>query len=545
MSVTVTGAPGALDERDFRRVAESVSFIRGTSTADALAAVLGHEPPAAALPHLEFLHAAVLVAVSRVPDAVAALAGLGVDAREPVPSVVVRDRLRRRTGRDFDVRVVRGEVEGCPRGVQLVAVAGGPALSTADREAESHLAFRVTSDDEVLVRGLCGVLLDAGLTADGGGHDDHEGMTVLYFRGGARQGGTPTARMELKVPGHHPELVARHVGPPDRPRREMLDLMTGAWRTSAVAVVAELGVADLLADGPRDTADLAERTGTREDNLRRLLAYLAVLGAFHRDGDKWSLTDVGAMLRSDAAGSQRDLARIYGGLFYRSFGALEHTVRTGGSAFSHVYGVQPFEHFAAHPADARLFEGAMAAGTAFLELVPGVLDLPAGGTVVDVAGGDGRLLGLVLTAAPGLRGVLFDRPHVVGAAADVLAGHAERATVVAGDFFHDPVPPGGDVYLLSRILHDWDDERCSVILRNVRAAMAEGATLALVERPIQEGRPAVLPLAFSVHMMVNTVQGRERTTDEFRTLLSANGFTLEDVRELPLDMAVLVARATV
>ncbi|WP_033439844.1 methyltransferase [Saccharothrix sp. NRRL B-16314] len=540
MSVTVTGAPGALEERDFRRVAECVSFTRGTSTADALAAVLGHEPPAAALPHLEFLHAAVLVAASRVPDAVGALAGLGVAAREPVPSVVVRDRLRRRTGQDFDVRIVRGEVEGGPREVELFVVAGGSALSAADREAESHLAFRATSDDDVLVRGLCEVLLDAGLAADGGGHNDHEDMTVLYFRGVAG-----AARMELKVPGHHPRLLARHVGPPDRPRREMLDLMTGAWRTSAVAVVAELGVADLLADGPRNTADLAERTGTREDNLRRLMAYLAVLGAFHRDGDEWSLTDVGAMLRSDAAGSQRDLARIYGGLFYRSFGALEHTVRTGGSAFSHVYGVQPFEHFAAHPADARLFEGAMAAGTAFLELVPGVLDLPAGGTVVDVAGGDGRLLGLVLTAAPGLRGVLFDRPHVVGAAADVLAGHAERATVVAGDFFHDPVPAGGDVYLLSRILHDWDDERCSVILRNVRAAMAEGATLALVERPIQAGRPAVLPLAFSVHMMVNTVQGRERTTDEFRTLLSANGFTLEDVRELPLDMAVLVARATV
>ncbi|MBB5802364.1 hypothetical protein F4560_002132 [Saccharothrix ecbatanensis] len=540
MSVTVTGARGALGERDFRRVAESVSFIQDTSTAEALAAVLGGDAPAAALPHLEFLHAAVLVAVERVPDAVSVLADLGVEAREPVPSVVVRDRLRRRTGQDLDVRIVRGKVAGGPRELELFVVAGGSALSDEDREAESHLAFRVTNGDDVLVRGLCGTLLDAGLVVDGGGYNDHENMTVLYFRGVA-----PAARMELKLPGRHPDLLARHVGPPDRSRREMLDLMTGAWRTSAVAVVAELGVADLLADGPLGTADLAERTGTREDNLRRLLAYLAALGVFDRDGDEWSLTDVGAMLRSDAAGSQRDLARIYGGLFYRSFGALEHTVRTGGSAFSHVYGVPPFEHFARHPADARLFEGAMAAGTAFLELVPGVLDLPATGTVVDVAGGDGRLLGLVLDSVPGLRGVLFDRPHVAGAAADVLAGYGERAEVVAGDFFDDPVPPGGDVYLLSRILHDWDDERCSVILRNVRAAMAEGATLALVERPIRDGRPAVLPLAFSVHMMANTTQGRERTTDEFRELLSANGFTLEDVRELPLDMAVLVARATV
>ncbi|WP_447008231.1 methyltransferase [Saccharothrix isguenensis] len=543
MSVTVTGAPGALEERDLRRVAESVSFIRDTSTADALAAVLGSDAPDPVLPHLEFLHAAVLVAVDGGPDVidvsdlVGALADLGVAAREPGPSVVVRDRLRRRTGQDLDVRIVRGQVADGPGELELFVVAGGSALSDADREAESHLAFRATSDDEVLLRGLCGMLLDAGLTADGGGYNEHEDTTVLYFRG--------AVRMELRSPGHHHGLLARHVGPPDRARRAMLDLMTGAWRTSAVAVAAELGVADLLADGPRDTADLAERTGAREDNLRRLLAYLAALGVFHRDGDEWSLTDAGVMLKSDTVGSQRDLARIYGGLFYRSFGALGHTVRTGASAFSHVYGVQPFEHFAGHPADARLFEGAMAAGTAFLELVPGLLDLPATGTVVDVAGGDGRLLGLVLDASPGLRGVLFDRPHVADAAADVLAGHGERATVVAGDFFHDPVPSGGDVYLLSRILHDWDDERCSVILRNLRAAMAEGATLALVERPIQDGRPALLPLAFSVHMMANTVQGRERTTAEFRELLSANGFTLEDIRELPLDMAVLVARATV
>jgi hypothetical protein len=121
MSVTVTGARGALGERDFRRVAESVSFTRDTSTAEALAAVLGGDAPAAALPHLEFLHAAVLVAVERVPDAVGVLADLGVEAREPIPSVVVRDRLRRRTGQDLDVRIVRGKVAGGPRELELFA----------------------------------------------------------------------------------------------------------------------------------------------------------------------------------------------------------------------------------------------------------------------------------------------------------------------------------------------------------------------------------------------------------------------------------------
>ncbi|KOX24504.1 methyltransferase [Saccharothrix sp. NRRL B-16348] len=538
MSVTVSGAPGALGERDLRRLAETVAFARDRSTGDALAAVLGGDPPGPLLRHLEFARAAVLVAAVAPADVIGVLADLGVDAREPRPGVVVRDRLRLRTGQEFDVRIMRGPVAGGPREVELIVVPGGSALSDADREAESHVAFHVPGDDDVLLRGVCGTLRDAGLSADGGYHDD-ENVTVLHFRGATRM------RLELKVPGRHAALLERHVGRPDQPRRSMLDLMTGAWRTRAVAVVAELGIADLLADGPADTAELADRTGCRADKLRRVLAYLAALGVFRRDGERWSLTEVGTVLRGDVAGSQRDLARIYGGLFYRSFSGLEHAVRTGESGFSHVYGAQPFEHFAAHPADARLFEGAMAAGTSFLELVPGLLDLPATGTVVDVAGGDGRLLDLVLTAAPGLRGVLFDRPHVVGAAADVLVRHGARASVVAGDFFHDPVPPGGDLYLLSRILHDWDDARCSVILRNVRAAMAEGATLAVVERPIQDDPRTLLPLAFNVHMMVNTVQGGERTTDEHRRLLAANGFALEDIRELPLDMAVLVARATV
>ncbi|NUS65924.1 MAG: methyltransferase [Saccharothrix sp.] len=526
MSVTVSGAPGALGERDLRRLAETAAFVRDRGTGDALAAVLGGDPPASVLRHLEFAHAAVLVAAQRPSDVTGVLADLGVEVRELCPSAVVRGR----AGQEFDVQVLHCAVG--PRELRLFLLGGGP---DAEREAGSHLAFDVTGGDDVLLRGVCATLQDAGLAADGGDYDGQ--ATTFYFRG--------ASRLAVRATGHRADLLARHVGRPDQPRRSMLDLMTGAWRTRAVAAVAELGIADLLADGPLDTADLAARTASRPDKLRRVLAYLAALGVFRRDGEQWSLTEVGTLLRRDVAGSQRDLARIYGGLFYRSFSGLEHAVRTGESGFGHVYGAQPFEHFAANPADARLFEGAMAAGTTFLELVPGVLDLPASGTVIDVGGGDGRLLDLVLAAGPGLRGVLFDRPHVVGAAVDVLAAHGARVSVVAGDFFHDPVPAGGDLYLLSRIMHDWDDERCSTILRNVRAAMAEGATLAVVERPIQDDPRTLLPLAFNVHMMVNTVQGGERTTEEHRRLLAANGFALEGLRELPLDMAVLVARAVV
>ncbi|GAA1285776.1 methyltransferase [Saccharothrix xinjiangensis] len=529
MPVTETGGREALDEQDLRRLADAVDFTRSASTERALATAL--DEPGGVSAHLEFAHTAVLVAARRVDDVVAALVELGVDPVGPAPT-----RSARVGGRDVDVRLVRGAVPGCARGLEVSVPVAGVGSSGSDRSGWAHPVFRAPADD-VVSRGVYAVLVDAGLAPDGGGHDPREDSTWLRLRG--------RGRVELRLPGHHADLLRRHVGRPDEARRAMFELVTGAWRTRSVAAAAELGVADLIAGGSRTTAELAERTGTRPDKLRRVLAFLGALGVLRRDGDAWELTEAGALLRADADGSLRDLARIYGGLFYRSFSALEHTLRTGGSAFEHSHGALLFEHLAAHPADARLFEGAMAAGTSFLNLVPGLLDLPATGAVVDVGGGDGRLLGLVLAAAPGLRGVLFDRPHVTGAAREVLTrlGCADRAEVVAGDFFRDPVPAGGDVYLLSRILHDWDDERASAILRNVRSAMPAGALLAVVERPILDDR-SVLPLSFDVHMMVNTPRGGERTADRHRELLARNGFTLEDIRGLPLDMAVLVARAT-
>jgi hypothetical protein len=326
--------------------------------------------------------------------------------------------------------------------------------------------------------------------------------------------------------------------------RDMLELVTGAWVTQSVGVAARLGLADRLAEHPLSAPELAEAVGAHPARLGRLLRMLAGHGVLRVDPDgRYRLTARGELLRTDVDGSLNALAAIYSGLFFESYLGLEHAVRTGEDAFSHVHGADSFDYFAAHPKVARLFERAMAFGAVVFDAVPHVLDLPAKAVVVDIGGGSGELLSRVLRAAPDAHGVLFERAHVVDAAAETLtgAGCADRYEPIVGDFFVDPLPADGDLYLLSRILHDWEDGECAKILGRLAEVVPADATLAIVERPVVEAGGSTLPLRYDIQMMTNA-RGRERSVDEYRSLLSTAGFALTDVRPLPLDMAVLTAR---
>ena len=210
-------------------------------------------------------------------------------------------------------------------------------------------------------------------------------------------------------------------------------------------------------------AELARDLGALALNLATLLRYLAMLGVVSEDRDGFRLTDIGGLLRADAEGSMRALALMYGGPFYESFAGLDHTVRTGQVAFERRFGENHFDYFARYPELAGLFDRSMAAGSRMFDPLPvhPVLTAAAeGATVVDIAGGNGELLGRILSAHPRLHGVLLERPHTVETARRLLgaAGHTERCAFRAGDFAD--VPEGGDVYVLSRVLHDWDDDRC-------------------------------------------------------------------------------------
>jgi O-methyltransferase domain/Dimerisation domain len=306
--------------------------------------------------------------------------------------------------------------------------------------------------------------------------------------------------------------------------RELLAVVRGYQRSRAVTVAAELGIADLLRDGPRDVDELAMATGTHAPTLYRLLRALASIGVFAEcPGRRFELSPMGQFLRRDHPLSLDPAARFFGADYeWRVWGEVQHSVRTGKSAAVHALGCDVWEHRRRHPEHGAVFDGAMR--TFSRAESAGVLaahDFGRYGTVADIGGGTGAVLAAVLAAHPRVRGILFDQPSVVAAADRVLrdAGVAARVSVVPGDFFVE-IPAGADAYILAHILHDWPDEDAVRILRCVRSAMTPDARLLLLEAVV--GPPNADPLVkFLDLMMLVTLGGQERTEDEWRTLLAA------------------------
>jgi O-methyltransferase domain/Dimerisation domain len=333
------------------------------------------------------------------------------------------------------------------------------------------------------------------------------------------------------------------VGPSRLPNvepRERLRTLIGGYRISqAVYVATRLGIPDLLAGGPREIDDLARATGSHLLSLRRVLLALAGVGVLDKVGPgQFALTPVGEALRTGVPGSARtSVLFLLNESHWRPWGHLLHTVRTGETAFAHVHGASLFDYLATHPEEASLFNaGLLGNSPAHARLVAASYDFSGMSRVVDVAGGRGRLLATILECNPRLRGTLFDLPPVIEDARQLVndAGVADRCAFVGGDFF-EAVPEGGDAYILRNIVHDWEDDQAVAILTTCRRAMGDGARLILVERYLADDpREALLVLQADLEILVN-VGGRERTTDEYATLLARSGLRL--TRTIPLGRA--------
>jgi len=323
----------------------------------------------------------------------------------------------------------------------------------------------------------------------------------------------------------------------------LVEISAGYWLPRALHVVADLAVADALGEEPRPAADLAVEVGASADALDRVLRLLASHGVFRRVGGKYAHNALSRALRSDHPNSMRAYVRLVGlPVFWKSWGALEQVVRSGKPAITDI-----FAYFKEHPQETEIFDAGMRskAETAIPPVIS-AYDFSSFGTIGDIGGGLGHLLRAILKSSQKSRGVLFDQPHVIERVeADEAIG--SRLTSQGGDFFRGPLPHC-DAYILMEVLHDWTDEQSLQILKQIRKAAPETATVLVVETvlPNESAWAAGSSEHFGNHLDINMLVltgGRERTREELGRLFSGSGWRLSRVIPTPSPYSIVEAMA--
>jgi hypothetical protein len=316
---------------------------------------------------------------------------------------------------------------------------------------------------------------------------------------------------------------------PQQAASTLMRLINGYQISQVIHVAATLGIADLLKDGPRASADIANATNTHPSSTYRLLHALASAGVLEERADSYFLlTDIGQCLRSDSPQPRVAWARYIGRPYvWQSWGSLLHSVTTGEDAFHHLHGSGVWDWRAKQPHESRNFDAAMTElSSGVVETIAAALDFSRWDCIVDVGGGQGAFLAGILAIHPTVKGILFDLPHVVAGAPAVLQayGVADRCQTVGGDMF-SAVPPGGDAYVVKNVLMDEDDAEVCAILRACRSVIGTSGRLIVIERLLTHPNRSEINLS-DMTMLVMT-GGRERTLSEFTALFAEAGFHLE------------------
>ena len=329
------------------------------------------------------------------------------------------------------------------------------------------------------------------------------------------------------------------------PPAQMLQFVMGSWVAQCIGAAARLDLADHLASGSKNAAELATLSGANADAVFRLMRALASIDVFSMAGDRFSLTPLGETLRTRVPGSMRNIAIMETDeAHWLSWGKFSDSIRRGRKMSAEALKMEVWEYYAQHPTDGEQFSRAMTdiSGLAIGPVLSGY-DFSAASRLVDVGGAHGSLLMAILQKHSTASGVLFDLPQVTSGSKVAVEkqGMTSRVEIVGGDFFKE-VPAGGDVYLLKHILHDWDDARCVSILTNIRTAMKPGAKILVVEFALP-GTAAPSPAHYMDLNMLVMLDGRERTADQYGALFKQAGLKLSKFIPTPSPIGLVEAVA--
>ncbi len=313
------------------------------------------------------------------------------------------------------------------------------------------------------------------------------------------------------------------------PPAVLMNYIVGKWISKPIYVAAELGIADMLADGPMSIEELAKDSQSHAPSLYRMMRALSSVGIFlETEGGKFELTPMAEYLKSDA---MRSIALMFNSEWNdKAWIYFLDSVKTGGTAFEKANGMPVSDWLQENPQAEEVFSEANAfkAGNSHRAIVD-VYDFTNIGTLTDIGGGTGTLVAEVLNANPTMKGILAETPSVIQKARRLIQERRleDRCQLVDCDFFKE-IPAGSDAYLMSHILHDWPDEKCRQILSNCRRAMNNGSKLLIVEMIVPSGNEPHISKLLDLEMMVIT-GGLERTENEYKELLETSGFKLSRI----------------
>ena len=326
----------------------------------------------------------------------------------------------------------------------------------------------------------------------------------------------------------------------------VFQMASAYWLSQAIYAAAKLGIADVIGDSSKSSEEIARAVDADESSLHRLMRVLCMFNVCRlTKSQRFELTTLGRTLQSGVAGSLRSMVLTLGELHYKAWGHLCESVQTGRPGFLSAFGRHMFDFLEEHSACGEIFNLAMTDFSTFV--APAVLlsyDFSDIKSLIDVGGGCGKLLTSILEVYPGLQGVVVDLPGAIKGATQRIQAHScsDRCAAIPGDFLKS-LPRGGDVYLLSGVIHDWDDEGAKRILKNCRNAMRPGGKILVIESIVPEGDEPSFSKLLDLNMMVMT-GGRERTESEFRHLFDGCGLTLRRIIPTIAPLRIIEAAQT-
>jgi SAM-dependent methyltransferase len=324
---------------------------------------------------------------------------------------------------------------------------------------------------------------------------------------------------------------------------DMLRLITGKWVSQAIGAVTELGIPDLVSAKAQTATELARATHANTDSLYRVLRALSAQGIFfEEENGEFRNTPLSATLCRDVQGSLRLPVQFEGmDITWKAWGELLYSIRTGESAFERAAGEPLYAYFNSNRRESEILNAATTAiSKVESDAIIQAYDFSSASVIVDVGGGEGHLLANILRNNPRAHGVLVELAHAAVGARRLFSdwGLADRTEVVVGDALHS-VSAGGDIYLMKRVVHNWDDDRSIRLMKNCAAAMTPGGKLLIVEMVVSHRNEQDFSKLMDLQMMVMTQGGRERTEEEYRSLYSAAGLEMRDIYRTPEAVSVI------